>query len=119
MLKIGTKLKDGSIYAGEHPTEEGLFLLAAARDKGKMMDWVEAVAFRCPDPEELRLLYVYRRQIGGFAKAWYWSSLEFKGSNAWRQGFLNGNQHYHDKSYKGRVREVRSVTQKQLEALVC
>jgi hypothetical protein len=120
MLKIGEKLKDGTIYAGEHPTEDG-YLVCKAKDGPELVPWEKAVLksglFRCPDPEELRLLYVYRRQIGGFAKAWYWSSLEIRELQAWRQGFATGNQHRHDKTYVGRVRYVRTVTQKELEDL--
>ena len=45
-----------------------------------------------------------------FAAAYYWSSSEYSATNAWRQGFNNGNQDYNvDKNDSYYVRAVRRL----------
>jgi len=64
--------------------------------------------WRLPTREELHLMWLNRKSIGGFAAACYWSSSE-DGSDtafAWFQIFNDGNQ---DVNYKNATLYVRAV----------
>lgn len=124
MIDIGQIMKDGSLYAGHHPVYAKRFLLCKDRDEPEAMTWGDANRlsdglFALPTKSELSLLYSYRTKIGEFSEeSWYHASSEFNSSYAWSQAFNNGYQLYYLKFYD-RVRLVRTVTQEELEALVC
>jgi len=63
-----------------------------------------------PSKDELDKMYsnLKKRGIGGFASAWYWSSLESNANNAWGQSFGNGNQATNAKFGHQRVRASRA-----------
>lgn len=63
-----------------------------------------------PSAAELNLMYtnLHLAGLGGFAAAFYWSSTEYAGSNAWIQFFVNGFQFNADKDNFDRVRAVRA-----------
>jgi hypothetical protein len=62
-----------------------------------------------PSRDELNKLYLNRVVVGGFASSVYWSSSEFKNSNAWHQFFSDGFQNSnHINSIKLRVRAIRA-----------
>jgi len=61
-----------------------------------------------PSKYELNLLFQQKNIVGGFAIAYYWSSTEIDGSNAWAQYFYSGFQGPNVKSYPNAVRAIRS-----------
>ncbi len=61
-----------------------------------------------PSKDELNLMYQNRGVIGGFAAHYYWSSSEYRSSNAWYQYFYFGSQYYGLKSSNLRVRACRA-----------
>lgn len=63
-----------------------------------------------PSLDELDGMYnnLQRNGIGGFGNFLYWSSSENFISNAWTQGFGNGNQNNPSKSHEYRVRAARA-----------
>ncbi|MDY0142965.1 MAG: protein kinase [Bacteroidales bacterium] len=66
-----------------------------------------------PSKDELNLMYnnLHKKDLGGFANKWYWSSSEYSGfetGNAWVQSFSNGNQYDNNKYYTYYVRAVRA-----------
>ena len=65
--------------------------------------------WRLPDKEELVLMYenLHKKDIGGFADDYYWSSSEGFSSNAWYQSFYFGYQNIYYKISFIRVRAVR------------
>ena len=63
------------------------------------MDW------RLPTKDELKEIYNLENDFVGSG---YWSSTEFNGNYAWRQGLSNGFQDYYFKGYSFYVRAVRS-----------
>lgn len=69
--------------------------------------------WRLPTREELHLMWLHRKNIGGFTDNYYWSSTEYNkynNNNAWMQYFGNGSQFYGYKNYKSSVRAVRDLT---------
>lgn len=111
-------MKDGERYAGiaidpdSKPTHH-LILLPQQPDTH--LDWDDAMAWAAeigatiPTRREQSLLFA--NCMDAFESDWYWSSEQDAGysSNAWFQGFVDGNQYNCDKSYKGRVCAVRRV----------
>ena len=63
-----------------------------------------------PTLAELKLIYLNKDKIGGFADYYYWSSTETSNGNAWDQDFSNGGQGDYGttKDYKCSVRAVRA-----------
>jgi hypothetical protein len=61
-----------------------------------------------PSRDELNLMYLRRKLIGGFANSPYWSSSSFNPFYAWLVYFLNGFQVYTDVYYAYCVRAIRS-----------
>jgi len=61
-----------------------------------------------PSKYELNLLYLQKTAVGGFASAYYWSSTEFNGTNAWVQYFVGGYQNHTIEYYTTYVRAVRA-----------
>ena len=53
-------------------------------------------------------MYLNKDKIGGFAKNYYWSSMEGNGSNAWEQRFEEGKQFLIRKDNYWGVRAVRA-----------
>lgn len=80
------------------------------------MTWHEAIiackklgpGWRLPTKYELNMLYENRKEVGGFANIYYWSSTEFDFNGAWRQGFANGLQDFSSKLNLYCVRAVRA-----------
>ena len=66
--------------------------------------------WRLPTREELHLMWVNRESIGGFAAAYYWSSIEYNSYYAWNQYFFNGYQSNIFKYYTFYVRPVRALS---------
>ena len=103
----------GGIYAGiirgvAGAPDQHLVLLPGDADD---VDWEAAGAFAAsaggvlPTRAEQALLYENLKHE--FQPRWYWSSEQAGPSLAWYQHFLNGYQHYNDRSYEGRARAVR------------
>ena len=70
----------------------------------KKMNW------RLPTKEELNLMYknLYKKEIGGFAAVFYWSSSEYSAHSGWGHYFSYGGQKYYFSKYGSlRVRAVR------------
>ncbi len=65
-----------------------------------------------PSKYELNLLYLQKDVVGGFASAYYWSSIEYYSTEAWYQYFGNdssgGYQGLSTKDYTFYVRAVRA-----------
>ena len=88
----------------------------AQNDFPNQMNWNDAKkaceglgnGWRLPTKDELNLMYENKDKIGGFARNGYWSSTEYDGNGAWRQGFSNGPQGNYGKVYYNGVRAVRS-----------
>jgi hypothetical protein len=99
---IGNPIKSGNLEIAEH-------------DFPTQMTWHEAKSacaalgdcWRLPTKEELNELYSLKDEIGGFADAYYWSSNEYYGNNAWIQYFFSGNQNANLKYAIYSVRAVR------------
>jgi hypothetical protein len=66
--------------------------------------------WRLPTREELHVMWLNRKSIGGFAAAYYWSSSEVDGNYAWNQSFYNGDQYGLNKANSYYVRAVRALT---------
>lgn len=65
-----------------------------------------------PAKDQLNCVFMNKASIGGFAKAYYWSSTELADNpakQAWYQLFTNGNQYSDHKEYDLRVRCVRAI----------
>ena len=86
----------GTTYAA------GLCRAYSASGDGGLNDWY------LPSKDELNKLYLNKAAVGGFASAYYWSSTEDNGGNAWLQDFNNGDQNGNYKSSTNRVRAVRA-----------
>jgi len=65
--------------------------------------------WRLPTREELHIMWLNRKSIGGFAAAYYWSFSEDDTNFAWFQNFNYGNQNYNFKSNAYYVRAVRDL----------
>ena len=104
----------GKIYYVDDSGEHGLE--AKATDEIKSLSWSDAVTaasaygagWHLPTKTELKVLYVHRNVVGGFAKDDYWSSTELDSNSAWNQGFVNGDQDRYNKYSKLSVRAVRA-----------
>jgi hypothetical protein len=79
---------------------------AADYTNNSISDWY------LPSKDELNQMYTARTIIGGFTSAsdaaYYWSSSEYDGANAWLQGFDAGLQYSPSKSDTNWVRPIRS-----------
>ena len=104
-------LKDGSVGIGQSNTttivgKQGIGNYAASLCDQLVLngynDWF------LPSKNELNLLYQERNQVGGFANAYYWSSVEYDTVGAWNQYFPFGTQYYADKSSIACVRAIRA-----------
>ena len=75
----------------------------------KEIEIEEPSKWRLPTTDELNLMYenLYKKDIGGFADDYYWSSSEINSSNAWYQYFYSGSQYDFSKNLYERVRAVR------------
>ena len=64
--------------------------------------------WRLPTKEELNEIY---ESVNDFEKAWYWSSTEYNGGNAWGQDMSNGYQNNGGNKNYGvtYVRAIRSI----------
>ena len=76
--------------------------LCANLVEGGYSDWY------LPSLEELKIMFLNKSAIGGFAAADYWSSSEYNASNAYYVGFNYGGYDGRYKYYTYRVRAVRS-----------
>ena len=63
-----------------------------------------------PSKDELDLMYVNRKKIGGFDSYYYWSSSEdsYSADYVWRQGFGSGGQYDSNRDHENRVRPLRA-----------
>jgi hypothetical protein len=127
--QIGTRMEDGTVYAGISPdTGERIYALPA--DAPLTMRWSQAMeyaagfeghgkpkgAFRVPTAGELNVLFHYRAEIGGFNQTtstpagWYWSSTEHRGyaGYAWDQRFDDGHRGWNHLNAESSLRLVRS-----------
>lgn len=125
-LKIGTKMPDGTIFAGRSPaTARPMYV--APQDASICMDFDRAAAYaasldmqghqdwRVPAGAELLTLFMHRAAIGGFdetgdaARSWYWSSTCDRDDpgQAIEQGFRSGSINFTHKSANLSVRCVR------------
>jgi hypothetical protein len=91
---IGKPIKIGDLEIAQYDFPEEMKLLdakEACRALGK--------GWRLPTKTELNILYKSRKEIGGFANIYYWSSSEYDLNDTWIQNFNYGNQHYSSKYY--------------------
>ena len=123
-LKIGTKMPDGSIYAGVSP-DMGKPMYAAPEDAPMHCDFNQAAHFaayvdacgckdwRVPTKAELNVLFQNREAIGGFdttgsaLAGWYWSSSDIFDYDARAQRFSDGIQIYRRRDFASALRCVR------------
>jgi len=68
--------------------------------------WCELVGGELP-PRDILLQCYMNDDKPFFKKEWYWSSTEFDATDAWVQGFTNGNQYSYTKTSNTYVRAVR------------
>jgi hypothetical protein len=61
-----------------------------------------------PSKGELNEMNERKREIGGFAPAWYWSSSEYGQGAAWAHNVFDGNQIAIEKNTNARVRAIRA-----------
>ncbi len=66
--------------------------------------------WRLPTREELHLMWLNRKSIGGFAATYYWSFSEDNNTSAWNQNFIFGNQNSNFKVNTFCVRAVRTLS---------
>lgn len=94
-------------------------LIAATEDLGKLT-WTVAqrkcasyrvggfTQWRLPTQDELSLLYLNRKHLGGYTSNIYWSSTEEGKDIAWGQNFTNGSKGKFDKQSDCYVRAVHA-----------
>jgi hypothetical protein len=122
--KIGDKMLDGTIYAGESP-DTGEAMYVTPTDAPLTMTFNKASEYanllhahghrdwRLPTRIELDTLFNNRAAIGGFnvsgsyPAGWYWSATPSLKWSAWCQRFSDGAQGYYGKDYRSSVRCVR------------
>jgi hypothetical protein len=122
--KIGDRLPDGTVYAGNSP-DTGKAMYAAPEDAPLTMKWKQAMEYagkldvlghhdwRVPTKSELNVLFQNRAAIGGFDRSgsypsgWYWSSSQATDYDAWDQRFSDGDQYCDDKDSVSPLRCVR------------
>ena len=106
---IGTKMPDGTVYAGISPdTDKRLY--TTPEDAPGLYTWNKGVAYcetlflfghhdwRMPSVGELAVQFINRADIGGFNETgrikggtgYYWSSLQVGDQAAWAQSFKDG-----------------------------
>ena len=112
-----SKIKRGGIIVYE---EDGHGLVAAPKDLNKRYSWLDAdVAcenlvlngfsdWRLPSKEELRMLYRYSEEIGGFVNGNYWGSKGHYEMTEWTLNFNTGKSDEWDNESEFHVRAVRS-----------
>jgi hypothetical protein len=63
-----------------------------------------------PSKEELHLLYLQKKIVGGFADDVYWSSMQIDKDAAWGQNFTSGSgvQEIRNKTSLFQVRAIRA-----------
>jgi hypothetical protein len=123
---IGTKLPDGTIYAGTSP-DTGRRMFTTPVDAPGVYTWGEAMEYcktlsafghddwRVPSIGELAVQFSNRADIGGFnetgrmknASGYYWSSLQIDEQEAWGQLFSDGFHEDFSKSQPSSLRCVR------------
>ena len=94
------------------------FKFKVHKDTKANLTWTEAVEYceslgkgwRLPTRVEQLLMDENREEIGGFAKAYYWSSTEINNSVAWLHNFNIGVQFGFNKSNTYYVRAVRDIS---------
>ena len=119
-----TNLYYGASYLGGLVVtfdNSGNGLVCASTDQSTSATWATAVStcynltlnsysdWYLPSKYELNLMYINLKAqgLGGFASAYYWSSIEYSSDFVWVQTFGNGNQHYFSKDCPLKVRAVR------------
>jgi len=123
---IGAFASDGSIYAGESPdTHKPMYTTPA--NAPDLFSWSDASNYcstlqsfghndwRVPTKKELAVLYENRNTLAlngtfkstGNSAAWYWSSTEYAGNQAWVQRFIDGKQNYDYQDDDSSLRCVR------------
>lgn len=122
--KVGTKIPDGTIYAGISPdTGRPMYTTPsdaplthtfnAAKKYASKLDAHGHQDWRVPTEGELNLLFNNRAAIGGFNVAgtyqdgWYWSSSQYDRYNAEVERFSDGTPGYYDKADLASLRLVR------------
>jgi hypothetical protein len=121
-LAIGSKLPDGSIYAGVSP-DTGKPMYTTPKDSGLCGAWRKAMKhaagldahghkdWRVPTQAELHVLFTNRAAIGNFDTSttggWYWSSSRVNFFYAWTQGFSGGYRYYDSRNGHSSLRCVR------------
>ena len=88
--------------------QSGSFAAKVCADYSVTVGGVTYGDWYLPSKYELNLLYLQKIAVGGFASAYYWSSTEYDGSNAWEQYFGSGFQYGHSKYGTDYVRAVRA-----------
>lgn len=138
-MKIGQVLKDGSLYVGEHPVEEGMFLLCKAENEldfvkllseknpnleQGVINWIGPEPFRIPTCVEMWLINAYFRKLSLFCKAKTYDEQPYAAT--WlAERFVPDmvNQRFHANTMRNLIQQkrpvtvwfVRVVTQKELE----
>jgi hypothetical protein len=124
-LRVGDKMKDGTIFAGispdtgkemyAAPADESLTLtFNKAKERAEELSKTTGKAYRVPSVSELNVLFNNRAAIGGFnltasvPAGWYWSSTPYNGVDARCQRLSDGSQFNDNRSYGLSVRCVRS-----------
>ena len=119
-VSIGQRYQGGIVFYVDESRQHGL--VAATRDLPGEYDWQGAkdAADRfvdggfsdwyLPGKWELNELYKHKSAVGGFSDYDYWSSAEYRATDAWYQNFGDGFQNYMGKYGIGivRVRAVRA-----------
>jgi hypothetical protein len=123
--KIGTRMRDGTVYAGLSPdTGKAMYAMPAdapltytfnqAQKYAAKLDAHSHNDWRAPTKGELNMLFQNRAAIGRFDESgsnpagWYWSSSEDIDYGAWGQRFSDGFQKGYDcKDYDSSLRCVR------------
>ena len=100
---IGNPRKSSTLEIAEHD-----FPTQMVWDEAKNACELLGDGWRLPTKEELNELYSQKNEIGGFADAYYWSSTEYYGNNAWIQYFFSGDQNANLKNSIYSVRAVRT-----------